>query len=158
MKLVQKGFTLIELMIVVAIVGVLAAIALPVYQDYIARSQVSEGIAGAGGLKTAVTEYYAAQGKFPPDNRFDVPANAGRYTQSLIVTPATGVINGTMGDANYPVSTRVQNMPFTLTPGCTIDATSGTQSITNWKCETAATSLKFLPSGCQEEPAGTGAC
>lgn len=156
MKMIQKGFTLIELMIVVAIVGVLAAIALPVYQDYIARSQVSEGIAGAGGTKTAVTEYYSSQGEFPTDTRFNIDANAGRYTDSMVVAASTGVITGTMGPA-APVSSRVRGMVFTLTPECS--GTGTTQSIANWVCEVAApANLKYLPSGCQNSPTGVAAC
>ena len=64
----QKGFTLIELMIVVAIIGILAAVALPAYQDYTKRSHVSEGLALAGGSKTAVTEYYSSNGVWPTGN------------------------------------------------------------------------------------------
>lgn len=65
MKRVQQGFTLIELMIVVAIVGILAAIALPAYQDYTVRSKVSEGIARLAEAKTSVAEYYSSKGTFP---------------------------------------------------------------------------------------------
>ncbi|MEO7200362.1 MAG: prepilin-type N-terminal cleavage/methylation domain-containing protein, partial [Dokdonella sp.] len=68
MKKMQKGFTLIELMIVVAIIAILAAIAIPAYQDYLVRSQVSEGATLSDGAKTAVAEYYANHGKFPPSN------------------------------------------------------------------------------------------
>ena len=63
-RTMQKGFTLIELMIVVAIIGILAAIALPAYQDYTKRTHVSEGLTLAGGAKASVTEYYSSQGKF----------------------------------------------------------------------------------------------
>lgn len=66
MKTLQKGFTLIELMIVVAIIGILAAIALPAYQDYTVRTQVSEGLTLAGGVKNAVADYYAQTGSLPP--------------------------------------------------------------------------------------------
>ncbi len=65
MNTLQKGFTLIELMIVIAIVGILAAVALPAYQDYTARAQVSEAILLAEGQKSAVTEYYLNNGKWP---------------------------------------------------------------------------------------------
>ena len=68
MKRVQQGFTLIELMIVVAIIGILAAIAIPAYQDYTIRAQVSEGLNLAGGAKVAVTEYFQDQGVFPTTN------------------------------------------------------------------------------------------
>ncbi|EMU1803947.1 pilin, partial [Neisseria gonorrhoeae] len=68
MNTLQKGFTLIELMIVIAIVGILAAVALPAYQDYTARAQVSEAILLAEGQKSAVTEYYLNNGKWPANN------------------------------------------------------------------------------------------
>ncbi|HFC6531214.1 TPA: pilin [Neisseria meningitidis] len=68
MNTLQKGFTLIELMIVIAIVGILAAVALPAYQDYTARAQVSEAILLAEGQKSAVTEYYLNHGEWPANN------------------------------------------------------------------------------------------
>ncbi|MBH6180958.1 pilin [Neisseria meningitidis] len=98
MNTLQKGFTLIELMIVIAIVGILAAVALPAYQDYTARAQVSEAILLAEGQKSAVTEYYLNHGKWPDGN-----SNAGVASSSTIkgkyvkeVTVANGVITATM--------------------------------------------------------------
>ncbi|EMU0637313.1 pilin [Neisseria gonorrhoeae] len=94
MNTLQKGFTLIELMIVIAIVGILAAVALPAYQDYTARAQVSEAILLAEGQKSAVTEYYLNNGKWPENNDKAGVASPGeikgKYVES--VTVANGVV------------------------------------------------------------------
>ena len=92
MKAIRKGFTLIELMIVVAIIGILAAIALPAYQDYTIRAQVSEGPTLSEGLKTALAEYYASNGAWPSTHTtvgFATPP-AGSYVSQI--TSALGVI------------------------------------------------------------------
>ncbi|MCL5865344.1 pilin [Neisseria meningitidis] len=98
MNTLQKGFTLIELMIVIAIVGILAAVALPAYQDYTARAQVSEAILLAEGQKSAVTEYYLNHGIWPGDNSSAGVASAsdikGKYVQKVEV--AKGVITAEM--------------------------------------------------------------
>ena len=75
----HKGFTLIELMIVVAIIGILAAIAIPQYQNYVARAQVSEALVMASGAKTAVAEYYMINGTFPQSNSEAGLPNDGSY-------------------------------------------------------------------------------
>ncbi|HEZ6679220.1 TPA: pilin [Neisseria meningitidis] len=102
MNTLQKGFTLIELMIVIAIVGILAAVALPAYQDYTARAQVSEAILLAEGQKSAVTEYYLNHGEWPGNNTSAGVASAsdikGKYVQS--VTVAKGVITAQMASSN----------------------------------------------------------
>ncbi|MBH6716023.1 pilin [Neisseria meningitidis] len=102
MNTLQKGFTLIELMIVIAIVGILAAVALPAYQDYTARAQVSEAILLAEGQKSAVTEYYLNHGTWPGDNSNAGVATStdikGKYVQS--VTVANGVITAQMASSN----------------------------------------------------------
>ncbi|HEZ6837956.1 TPA: pilin [Neisseria meningitidis] len=98
MNTLQKGFTLIELMIVIAIVGILAAVALPAYQDYTARAQVSEAILLAEGQKSAVTEYYLNHGEWPGNNTSAGVATAsdikGKYVEKVEV--AKGVITATM--------------------------------------------------------------
>jgi type IV pilus assembly protein PilA len=107
-RMIQKGFTLIELMIVVAIIGILAAVALPAYQDYTIRAQLSESMALSGGLKTAVGDYFAASGAFPADNEKaicgDNPDNAGcagstpesnkgNYVEAITVDDGTLLVN-----------------------------------------------------------------
>ncbi|HGG9227601.1 TPA: pilin [Neisseria meningitidis] len=98
MNTLQKGFTLIELMIVIAIVGILAAVALPAYQDYTARAQVSEAILLAEGQKSAVTEYYLNHGIWPSDNSAAGVASSadikGKYVQKVEVK--NGVVTATM--------------------------------------------------------------
>ncbi|HEZ0005161.1 TPA: pilin [Neisseria meningitidis] len=102
MNTLQKGFTLIELMIVIAIVGILAAVALPAYQDYTARAQVSEAILLAEGQKSAVTEYYLNHGEWPANNSSAGVASSseikGKYVQKVEV--AKGVITAQMASSN----------------------------------------------------------
>ncbi|ENV9296478.1 pilin, partial [Neisseria gonorrhoeae] len=102
MNTLQKGFTLIELMIVIAIVGILAAVALPAYQDYTARAQVSEAILLAEGQKSAVTEYYPNHGEWPKNNASAGVASAseikGKYVKEVKVE--NGVVTATMASSN----------------------------------------------------------
>ena len=92
MKRLQQGFTLIELMIVVAIVGILAAIALPAYQDYVIRSKMSEGVAAAAACKTSISEYVSSRSAWPSDaNTAGCSTLATQYVASLTV-PANGKI------------------------------------------------------------------
>ncbi|HGG9911839.1 TPA: pilin, partial [Neisseria meningitidis] len=97
MNTLQKGFTLIELMIVIAIVGILAAVALPAYQDYTARAQVSEAILLAEGQKSAVTEYYLNHGEWPGNNSDAGVASStdikGKYVEKVEVK--NGVVTAT---------------------------------------------------------------
>lgn len=150
----MRGFTLIELMIVVAIVGLLAAIALPVYQDYLARSQVSEAVGRMGGTKSEITEYYMNQGDFGFGTRFDVAANAGRYIESQTVSN-TGVISITMRSI-APTSALIRGKSLQMAPYCT--NASGVSTIVAWSCSPLTLQLKHLPSGCQNFPAGTTPC
>ncbi|EOG0761144.1 pilin [Neisseria gonorrhoeae] len=102
MNTLQKGFTLIELMIVIAIVGILAAVALPAYQDYTARAQVSEAILLAEGQKSAVTEYYPNNGKWPADNGAAGVASSssikGKYVKEVKVENGVVTADGTGND------------------------------------------------------------
>jgi type IV pilus assembly protein PilA len=112
MKTLQKGFTLIELMIVVAIIGILAAIAIPAYQDYTIRAQVSEGLTLASDIKAGVAEYAAQTGAWPADlveaglgSAAVLGDKSGRYVESIDVTD--GTITITYGrDANDRIVTQ----------------------------------------------------
>ena len=104
-KAIQKGFTLIELMIVVAIIGILAAIAIPAYQDYTIRAQVTEGLNLAGAVKASVAEYYANYGTWPTalignaaGQLGYVAAPSGKYVTAIALTPAGGSIFITYGN------------------------------------------------------------
>ena len=108
MKKIQKGFTLIELMIVVAIIGILAAIAIPAYQDYTIRAQVSEGLAMAGATKAAVAESFSQSGVWPADNvaaGIGVATDiTGKYVAGIAV--GLGTITITYGNqANAKIAT-----------------------------------------------------
>ena len=142
MKSMHKGFTLIELMIVVAIIGILAAIAIPAYQDYIARAQVTEAVTLASGQKGAVTEVRSNTGAWPTSNAEAGIAAAsditGKYVSNVAVG-ASGVITATMKSAG--VNAQVQSGTIVLTP----TENSGSYS---WAC-TSSLSAKYLPAACR---------
>jgi type IV pilus assembly protein PilA len=148
MKKLQQGFTLIELMIVVAIIGILAAIAIPAYQDYTIRAQVSEGLNLGGGAKTAVAEFYQDRGIWPDGNSgidsagLSAPSMIkGKYVQSVTVGSVDGIVTVLYGfDAH------------TLINGSTIQlkATDATGSI-EWECTSPGGAIqdKHLPAACR---------
>ncbi len=142
MNNVQQGFTLIELMIVVAIIGILAAIAIPAYQDYTIRAQVSEGLTLSAGAKTGVSEYYMERGTWPNNNdeagladKHDI---IGKYVEHISVE--NNVIEIKFG---YDAHTAIFDQRITLT---SVDNAGST----SWSCASAGTiQAKHLPAACR---------
>lgn len=148
MKSMQKGFTLIELMIVVAIIAILAAIAIPAYQDYIIRSQVSEGATLTDGAKTAVAEYYSNLGVFPGGNATAGLASAASINGSYVssVNVANGVITATFSSASpRKANTSLNGKTFVLSPVVAAGAGS-----TVWTCVGGTVDKKYLPTSCRQ--------
>jgi type IV pilus assembly protein PilA len=162
LKNIQKGFTLIELMIVIAIIGILAAIAIPAYQNYTIRSQVTEGLSLADGWKTSISEFYAQNGSFPTTSNTSggagaiavSGASAGKYVSNVAVTTA-GEIQVTYSGPQ--VNSKLSGLVLGLYPGL-----DGNQDVV-WVCGKAAVpstvsgigsqadttvSSAYLPSSC----------
>jgi type IV pilus assembly protein PilA len=148
MKKVQQGFTLIELMIVVAIIGILAAIAIPAYQDYTIRAQVTEGINLATGSKVAITEFFQNNGAFPTTNAAagvpDAATITGNYVASVTVG-AAGIIT-----VVYSAGAHSDLAGDTLIMRPTGVADGG--SVT-WACNEGTVVAKHRPSPCRAAPA-----
>jgi type IV pilus assembly protein PilA len=137
----QKGFTLIELMIVVAIIGILAAIAIPAYQDYIGRAQASEGLTATAGIRTEIGVVYSEDGAFPA-------AGSSAIAQALVLEgnyfDAAGVV---LGEGNGVITITFDDGvhngdDLVLTPS---ENAANTQ-ITGWVC--SGLDVKYLPSSC----------
>jgi type IV pilus assembly protein PilA len=149
----QKGFTLIELMIVVAIIGILAAVALPAYQDYTKRAKVSELILAASGCRTSITEYFQSATSLASDNGFgceNTTSTVSRYVAKVATKGDTGVI--TVTAAASGIGAGVDGNDLTLIPQ-QADGTNPVigSAIGKWICGGTGTSIqsKFLPGSCR---------
>ncbi|MEN9887866.1 MAG: hypothetical protein RL758_2444 [Pseudomonadota bacterium] len=160
---VQQGFTLIELMIVVAIIGILAAVALPAYQDYTVRAKMSEVVLAASSCRTGITEVYQSgnASTAPADNGWGCESGAGTSNPSTttkyvaaVTTDENGVIS--VEAQNFAANTGLNGKKVSLIPmiNATTPATPANamgSALWGWKCGSTGTDapLKFLPGSCR---------
>lgn len=143
MKRVQQGFTLIELMIVVAIIGILAAVAIPSYQDYTIRAKVTEAVGALATAKTSISEYYTSQNVMPADAAAaGISTGAlGSYVTGIAYTKTSDTVSEaevTLGGMNADINGK----KFKLT------GTGSTTGVT-WTCTTTDAPKKYLPANCR---------
>ena len=149
MKGIQSGFTLIELMIVVAIIGILAAVAIPAYQDYIARSQVSEAISLMGATKSPLAEYIGDKGLWPSSLSDVVGGTNGRYVDSISGVN-TGVVAGSASSYTVQATMKTTGVNAAITAGTVMLKTTDTAK--TWLCTQGTANplaSKYLPGACR---------
>lgn len=146
MKRVQQGFTLIELMIVVAIIGILAAVALPAYSDYIKKSKVSEVVGVASQPKAAIQEWLSVKGSFPADqNTLGLEFNPTKYVSGM--TYATNAGTAVLTATATNIGTGVNGNNVVLTGTRVTNGGALTDQVT-WAC-TGTIEAKYLPASCK---------
>jgi type IV pilus assembly protein PilA len=155
MKTLQQGFTLIELMIVVAIIGILAAVALPAYQDYTVRAKMSEVILAMSACRTSITEVYQSGGSAVAANNWgcEISAGTGSKYVNAITTTIDGLVSATVTNISGSVNgSVVQLVPQATSSAAAVFTPQSSQSLYGWNCGPAAANgvpTKYLPGSCR---------
>ena len=148
MKILQKGFTLIELMIVVAIIGILAAVAIPAYQDYIARAQVSEAVNLLGSAKSPFTEYFGDKGHWPLTAAEVMGSTSGKYTAAIEITGTP--VNTAPGAITLMATIQPNGVNTNITSATLLIETADSGKV--WTCKVGGTNAinpKYVPGSCR---------